>query len=77
MPIQQYNSPGLKMSSLKSTDQGTSKLHEAAAEGDLETLKRLVQDLDDKNPSSGKKLLLKIIIGYYTIGLKNEFSSHC
>jgi len=38
------------MSSLKSTDPGTSTLHEAAVEGDLETLKRLVQDLDDKNP---------------------------
>ena len=45
------------MSSLKSTDQGTSAIHEAATEGDLETLKRLVEDLDDKNPSIGKKLL--------------------
>ena len=44
------------MSSFKSTDQGTSAIHEAATEGDLETLKRLVEDLDDKNPSIGKKL---------------------
>merc|ERR1719203_1490402 len=45
------HSPSLKMSSLKSTDQGTSAIHEAATEGNLETLKRLVEDLDDKNPS--------------------------
>ena len=38
----------------KSTDIKTSTLHEAAAEGDLKTLKRLVQDLDDKNPPIGK-----------------------
>ena len=44
------------MSSLKSTDQGPSPIHEAATEGDLENLKRLVEDLDDKNPSIGKKL---------------------
>ena len=51
------------MSSLKSTDQGTSTVYEAAAEGDLETLKRLVQDLDDKNPSIGKKLSLILLMG--------------
>jgi len=38
------------MSSLKSTDPVISAIHESATEGDLETLKRLVQDLDDKNP---------------------------
>jgi len=38
------------MSSLKPTDPVISPIHESAAEGDLETLKRLVQDLDDKNP---------------------------
>ena len=63
VPIQQYNSPSIKMSSLKSTDQGTSTVYEAAAEGDLETLKRLVQDLDDKNPSIGKKLSLILLMG--------------
>ena len=45
------------MSPLKSTDLVISTIHEAAEEGDLETLKRLVQDLDDKNPPIGKKLL--------------------
>merc|ERR1712008_636883 len=40
----------LKMSSLESTDPVISTIHEAAAEGDLETLKRLVQHLGDKNP---------------------------
>jgi len=38
------------MSSLESTDPVISTIHEAAAEGDLETLKRLVQHLGDKNP---------------------------
>ena len=52
------------MSSLKPTDPVISPIHEAAAEGDLETLKRLVQDLDDKNPSIGKKLLSNIDICY-------------
>ena len=45
------------MSSLKSTDPVISIIHEVAAEGDLEILKSLVQDLDDKNPPIGKKLL--------------------
>ena len=50
------------MSSLESTDPVISTIHEAAAEGDLETLKRLVQHLGDKNPPIGKKLLSKISI---------------
>ena len=45
------------MSSLKSTHPVTPTIHEAAAEGDLSILKRLVQDLDNKNPPLGKKLL--------------------
>ena len=45
------------MSSLKSTDPVILTIQESATEGDLETLKRLVQDLDDKNPAIGKKLL--------------------
>ena len=62
MPILHYNSPSLKMSSLKPTDPVISPIHESAAEGDLETLKRLVQDLDDKNPPIGKKLLSNVSI---------------
>ena len=34
-----------------------SKIHEAAADGDLKTLKKLVKNLDDKNPPIGKKIL--------------------
>ena len=33
-----------------------SKIHKAAADGDLKTLKKLVKNLDDKNPPLGKKL---------------------
>ena len=32
-----------------------SKIHEAAADGDLKTLKKLVKNLNDKNPHIGKK----------------------
>jgi len=34
----------------KMAQQETSKVHQAAKDGDLELLKRLVKDLDDKNP---------------------------
>ena len=64
------------MSPLKSTDLVISTIHEAAEEGDLETLKRLVQDLDDKNPPIGKKLLLIYLTLAFIIEnmieLKNE-----
>lgn len=76
MPILRYNSPSLKMSSLKSTDPVISAINEAASEGDLETLKRLVQDLDDKNPPIGKKLLHIYLTLVFIIenmrGLENE-----
>ena len=64
------------MSSLKPTDPVISPIHESAAEGDLETLKRLVQDLDDKNPPIGKKMLhIYLTLAFITenmVGLKNE-----
>ena len=53
------------MSSFKSTDPVISAINEAASEGDLETLKRLVQDLDDKNPPIGKKLYISNISIYH------------
>ena len=45
------------MQDSKLAHQEISKLHEAAEDGDLELLKRLVQDLDDKNPPIGKTLI--------------------
>ena len=39
-----------------------SKIHKAAADGDLKTLKKLVKNLDDKNPPIGKKLLYQSTI---------------
>ena len=46
------------MSYLKSANLEDFKIHKAAADGDLKTLKKLVKNLDDKNPPIGKVLLM-------------------
>ena len=49
---------GIEMSCLKSANLEDFKIHKAAADGDLKTLKKLVKNLDDKNPPIGKVLLM-------------------
>ena len=49
---------GIEMSCLRSANLENFKIHKAAADGDLKTLKELVKHLDDKNPPIGKVLLM-------------------
>ena len=49
---------GIEMSCLRSANLENFKIHRAAADGDLKTLKKLVKHLDDKNPPIGKVLLM-------------------
>ena len=49
---------GIEMSCLRSANLENFKIHKAAADGDLKTLKKLVKHLDDKNPPIGKVLLM-------------------
>ena len=48
-------------------------IHKAAADGDLKTLKKLVKNLDDKNPPIGKKLLYQATVSQVTVNKKVDY----
>ena len=66
----------------KVANQEASKLQEAAEDGNLELLKRLVQDLDDKNPPIGKtqikgrKKILFVVQRSFSRYLRNQARSY-